>query len=102
MMESSSKVDLERALTQYEKHLTGLFALVILPSHFQRALSDKTRNYIKKNTKHISAITCWVGDPGIEDIADSIDTILFILEVASIAYVVLTSIEGNITHAYNG
>ena len=106
-MESASKVELERYLTKYERHLTGLFTLVVLQPDFQRAQSVETREYIKKNAKRIAALTCWVADPGIEDIANSVDFILFVLELASITSthnrnVILTCKEGRITPTYNG
>ena len=85
VMESSSKVELERALKQYERHLIGLFALVVLQPDFQRAQSEDIKDHIKRKNKHISALTCWAADSGIEDLADSTETILFILELAEIA-----------------
>ena len=102
-MESSSKVELERALTQYERHLTGLFPLVALQPDFQRAQSVETREYIKKNAKHSSTNLL---SSRIEDIANSVDIILFVLEFALIASthnrnVILTYKEGRITPTYN-
>ena len=51
VMESSSKVELERALKQYERHLIGLSALVVLQPDFRRAQLEDIKDHIKRNNK---------------------------------------------------
>ena len=48
-MESSSKVELERALTQYERHLTGLSALVATTTRFPIHQVDVSTVSMKTN-----------------------------------------------------
>ena len=107
-MESATSVELERSLRQYERHLIGLFAVVILQPDFRRALPADTKATVKNKEEAISAFTCWAADPGIENVADSAETILFILELALIGYNgnrninVISGKDGRLHHTYTG
>ena len=105
-MESAASVELERSLRQYERHLIGLFAVVI--PDFRRALPANTKATIKNKEKAISTFTFWAADPGIENVADSAGTILFILELALIGYNgnrnidIISGKDGRLHHTYTG
>ena len=107
-MESAASVELERSLRQYERHLIELFAVVILQPDFRRALPANTKAKIKKKEKQISVFACWAADPGIENVADSSETTLLVLELALIGYngnrnIDITSgKDGRLHHTYTG
>ena len=107
-MESAASVELERSLRQYERHLIGLFSVVILQPNFRRALPESTKSIVKRKEKAISAFACWAADPGIENIADSAETILFILKLSLLGYngnrnIDITSgKDGRLHHTYTG
>ena len=82
--------------------------LVILQPNFRRALPESTKSIVKRKEKAISVFTCWAADPGIENIADSAETILFILKLSLLGYngnrnIDITSgKDGRLHHTYTG
>ena len=106
-MESSPESEVEALLTQYEKHLNGVFALVCSHPDFQRALHDNSWEYIKVNSKHFTAIACWAVDPNIEGVVNTVEHLRFLIEIVIISFaqnknVTLTTSDQRLIMSYNG
>ena len=106
-METSPESEVEALLTQYEKHLAGVFALVCLQPDFQRALHDNSWKYIKANSKQFTAIACWAVDQNIEGVVNTVDHLRFLLEIVKISFaqnknVTFTTRDQRLIISYNG
>ena len=80
-MAESQTSGLEKTFKQYERHLIGLFAAVVLEPGFLRAQTPETIEVIEAHRGYIEPLLSWAADPDIEGVIETDESVFFVISL---------------------
>ena len=71
--------ELETIFTQYERHLVGIFAIVVLEPSFLRSFPQETQDIVKSHISSIEPLQAWSVDPNVTGLVETDESVYTVL-----------------------